>query len=263
MHEAIFPSFLWRLVGRIISDDQLERAFYIIGLAWRGILIIYDLVEFKYIERNKTHVIGDPHQKALLIQAIPPGLKLLGILHSHPFDKGKPDFSTIDLRDFSNFGNGLFIVLSGSLEYNAVFMSGRESKECHITIRELRDHEKPRILIVNNRWKLIVPMGLSKWELEKYAPIHLSEAISREVILGRIKVSETSADLALPDYFDVIKSWNPFKIPYRLYLQESTEDVLNEIKLIIRYIFNYKDCELILHKDEREAVIHKCDGRYI
>jgi len=263
LDKAIFPPFLWSAIEGIVKSDKLERAFYIIGFSWRGKLIIYDLVEFKYKERSQTHVLGDPHQKALLIQSLPPGLKLLGILHSHPFDKGKPSFSSIDMRDFSEFGEGLFIVVSGSMDHYSLFMSSEGSEECRLIVRDLEDVERPQTLIINGRWKLIVPAGLSKWELEKYALIYLSEIVTRETVLGKLIIHGGYADLVLPDYCDVVKSWNLFRIPYRLYIHGDTKDVLKEVKLIIRYIFNYSDCELTLLKEKREAIIRKCEGIYV
>lgn len=263
LDKVIFPTFLWNLIKRIITSDDLERAFYIIGSSWRDKLIVYDLVEFRYRERSKTHILGDLHQKALLIQSLPPGLKLLGIIHSHPFNHDEPSFSEIDMRNFSEFGDGLFIVVSGSMNHYSLLMSGGERKECHLIIRDLNNDERPKILLVNGRWKLVIPAGSSKWEIERYGLNYLSEVATREIVLGRLTIHDNNLNLVLPSYFDVVKSWNLFRIPYRLYICKDTEDVLKEIKLMIRYIFNYINCDFTLFREKKEAIIRGCEGIYI
>ncbi len=263
MGKVIFPSFLWDSLRDIIRESDHEKAFFIIGTVWQDKIIIYDLIEFRYHHHNSTSVIGDPYQKVLLVQAIPPGLRILGIMHSHPFEIDQPEFSSIDLNDFEEFGEGLFIVVSREMKYKAVITFNGRLEECELVIRDLTGDEEPRIISVNERWKLVIPNGSSRWEIENYSGIYLSTIIANEASLGKLVIRGNVAELKLPEYYDLIKSWSKYKIPYRIYLANENKDVLNAVKLIISYMFNYNDCEINYLENKREIIIHTCKGRYI
>ena len=261
-NQFIFPKFFWHKLSEILAQDTDERAFYLIGSEWGNKVLIYDLVEFNYEHRSPTYVESSVHQKSLLINALPIGVKIIGVLHSHPFTSSKPRFSQIDLRDFEEYDSGLFIVVSKTLEYTALYRDGENVDDAVLEIRDLEPDEDPVIFTMKKRWKIVIPKGMTKWEIERYVPIYFSEKVSREILLGKVSICDNALDFQFPLYLDIIKSWAPYKIPYRIYFRHNV-NFKSQAKKLIKELFNYHNCDLRFIPSKREIHIMNCSGWYI
>lgn len=256
----IIPSFLWSRISKL-CDCENEVAFFLIGSTLRNKILIYDMVEFSYEVQNRFSASSSPMQKIMLSTALLPSMKILGILHTHPFSIDKPSFSDQDLLTFHNYDFGLFILVSRSLDYVAVFLERDELSHVNLEIRPLKPDEIPVTLFWED-YKFVIPSGMSRWELEKYAPLYIGEILQKELMLCRAIVKNNRIKLVKPIFIDVLKKWLPYPVLYRLYLTEY-DNLEEAILSSIRNIFNYSNCRIKLNLKERLVEIIDCEGRLI
>ena len=255
----IFPNFFWNRLSTIISKEDTERAFYLVGTEWRNKTLIYDLVEFSYRSKSEVYVESNPEQIALLTQSLPAGLKIIGILHSHPFTTSLPTFSEIDVSDFKKYESGLFIVVSKSLKYKAMVKESSDFIETDIIIKDLEKEEEPSLIKIGKRWNIIIPKGATKWEIQSILPQFFSDLVAKEFLLGKVLIKNGQISLRLPIFVDVIKEWAPYKIPYRIYLREKERNFEEILRKLIMKTLGYNDYQMKLSPADNLAYLFK-DG---
>ncbi len=229
----LFPRKLWRDIFSEIKRSSREKGFYLIGFNWvsKSRIIIYDAIEFNYTNASETYIESNPNQKVLLYLSLPAGLNLLGILHSHPFEKGTPRFSSIDMKNFEeSYEEGLFIVVSADGAYNALFKTFDTIYNVELKIVDFEQYYEPKCYRLG-RWNLIVPNGFSKRELEFYSPFYISEIMNKEIGMIRIEWINDYAKIILPKFYDVVREESLYKLPYRIYYK-SDESLRKNIKLL-------------------------------
>ena len=106
-------SELWERMLKIIQENQHECAFYLIGFDNSEKKYVIELFEVLYSSKSSTHIISDPIGRLLISNSLPGGIKILGIAHSHPFDRSEsPRPSSIDIELAEEYKGEIIITVS-------------------------------------------------------------------------------------------------------------------------------------------------------
>ncbi|MHA1664808.1 MAG: hypothetical protein ACTSVW_03140 [Candidatus Njordarchaeales archaeon] len=254
----IFPEELWTTSRNKIASSSKEIGFYLIGTRWRDRYLIYDLVEFNYKIQSTTFLEGNALSKILLINSILPVLSLIGTLHSHPFiSESKGLFpSAIDIENLRNQHKDLLVLSSKNGAIRSFYFENHTLVELKTLIRPLKEEELPKIIWINGL-RVIIPSGMSKWELNMYVIPKFADFLYN-VYFNQSKLeikTKDSYNLKIKPYIYLVRENSPFQIPYILFFEKSTsiKDLLNKITLIfssarpkVKYKESYIDADTLV-----------------
>ena len=223
----IHPKLLNFICSRV--DNELETAFYLIGFRFSDEIYVVDAIEFLYEERSSVFVKSNPFQFGLLSLATISELKIIGVLHTHPFSHGKPSPSSMDIEDMIARENLPFLIISGSFDISCIY----DDKECRVEEEEFTF----RSLEIDD--EIVYFMG------DKPATISLAEEKYKTYLFSQIE----NHKVIKPIFFDIILLEHPFKIRYRLRVKPSKVSRVEEIiKLTFGNELNGK--KLYMNSDE-------------
>lgn len=143
-------SKLWRAILKITNDESYEKAFYLIGFSGDEDYYVLECFEIKYQTRTQGSIISDPYSRLILSSSLPAGIRILGIAHSHPFDRTKePKPSSVDL-DLAYERKGEVIVTISSIGGASAIAFLENFKKLDIKIESFS--EEPKILRVKDMY---------------------------------------------------------------------------------------------------------------
>lgn len=217
---------LWEMLVDEFKKTSFERAFYLIGFKHNDNFYVYEAFEFAYMNQSEAFIESDPKMRLLLVNILPPGLKILGIAHSHPFDSSdSPQPSQIDEALCIEYQGAAVLTVSRTCGVKAIIFD-QEMKSLDVKIKKF-DIERPRVIGVRIPYKYycVFPYFLTKFERMIYIPKIVAEHVYRMYLAGKYDGKK----LDIPQYTWVwIKQI--FALPHKICVDYSDE-VLKYIKL--------------------------------
>ncbi len=214
---VLLDNRLWDKILSDIKSDRLERAYYLVGLVFRGDMIVYEAFEMRYVERGEVFLASDPMGRILITNSLPGGLRVLGILHSHPFDKSNgPQPSSVDLELAREYDNDIIMTVNPQGYSTAVRYIDGDIEFININIKRYSS-EQPDILKIGDTY-FVVPREMSIIERKLYVPRMFAQYMYRVYMAGRFDGSR----IILPEYRWV---WirQVFDIPHKIYVDVERE----------------------------------------
>ena len=254
----------YEYISNISKKSEFETGFYLIGMFAENLdqYFVLDAIEYKYLERTRTSIVGDPVQKSLLYQSLPGGLKILGNIHSHPFvdeiESLKP--SVTDLATYESYNKGIFGLIDREgrfvlLEFNhdleKIKPIGFEI-ESRDTLYDFFEFYK-----IEEVW-CIVPKLYSYWNKISFLHNSAIKRMNLIYMLSRITFEGDKPKLIKPLWIDVYKGNATFKIPYRIFYS-SLESLKTKIGTLFgpNIIYNEKLAKSVQNKLEKLEIFIK------
>ena len=181
--KILFEETLWMELLSDIKEEPLERAYHLVGSRFRDKLIVYEIFEFRYVDRSPSFVVSDPMGRILLTNSLPAGLRILGIVHSHPFDNSEnPKPSAIDIELAKEYYGEAIVTINNAGYATAVIYEDDGLIDINIEVRRL-DTEKPEIVYLQNTY-CVVPTLMTVFERKMYFPRFYAEDIYRLYLMS-------------------------------------------------------------------------------
>lgn len=162
-------------VRRRVRSEQSEAGFYMIGLIQGGEALAYDFIEFPYSERSATFVASNPHIAGRVFVVTPPGLRVLGTLHSHP---GSTQPSGIDKECWLSWGRcGIYVhvITDYSAEELAAYtVVDSKVVKIDVEVRDLSDSLRSALLVV--------PLVFRFYYHKDSSPLEIRQALERALL---------------------------------------------------------------------------------
>ncbi len=210
---------LWDILIEEFRKTYVERGYYLVGFRYHDNFYVYEAFEFAYSDQSEVFIESDPLVRMFLINTLPAGLNILGVIHSHPFDTSdSPEPSSIDIALCREYEEEIVLTVSRTGGVKAIVFNG-DIAPLEVKIKKF-DSERPHVIRVKIPYTYfcVFPYFVSQFEKKLYIPKIIAEHIYRIYLAGRYNGKK----LTLPKFLWVwIKQI--FALPHKFQIDQIDE----------------------------------------